>query len=162
MSKFDIPTFTATCPACAAESLHRVVLETPQVRHLRCDGCNAPHVCATRGSYKSTIVALSIDDLVASATQGEVDAYSIHSAFHPTDIFSHPKFGMGYVFAILSPPKKMEVLFSDQVRFLVCGPGSGIYEAQPEEEGQEEDQEEDQKEGEIEEEEHAGTNDQTP
>ena len=150
MSKFDIPTLTATCPACAVESLHRVVLESAQVRHLRCDACDAAHVCWTKGSFHATIAALAFKELVKAATQGDAPAYSIRSAFHPTDVFKHPKFGMGYVFAILSPPAKMEVLFSDKVRFLVCGPGSGFLEPDPEEEEdeEEEDKEEEDKEAE--------------
>jgi hypothetical protein len=134
MSKFDIPTLTATCPACQVESVHRVVLEDSQVRHLRCDACDAGHVCSTKGSYQAVIHALPFEELVKLTDQDSVEAYSIHTAYHPTGVFEHPKFGAGYVFAILSPPKKMEVLFADKARFLVCGPGSGILEPEPEQE----------------------------
>jgi hypothetical protein len=41
-------------------------------------------------------------------------------------LFKHPSFGVGYVVAVLSPPVKMEVMFADKVRLLVCGPGSGV------------------------------------
>ncbi len=112
-------------------------METAQVRHLRCDACDAAHVCRTKGSFHRAIAALAFEELVKTATQEEAPDYSIRSAFHLTDVFKHPKFGMGYVFAILSPPAKMEVLFSDKVRFLVCGPGSGVLGPEPEEEAEE-------------------------
>lgn len=124
MSKYDIPTVETECPACAADSVHRITFENTAVRHLRCDACEAVHVCATKGSFQAAIHPIAFDKL--SADGGEAEAYSIQSAFHPASLFSHPKFGVGYVFAILSPPQKMEVIFADKVRFLVCGPGSGV------------------------------------
>ncbi len=134
MSKYDSPTVTAKCPACAVESLHRVVFENAEVRHLRCDECAAAHVIASKGSFHADIHALSISDVIDAAKQGETEPYNIRRAFHPTDSFAHPKFGIGYVFAILSPPQKMEALFADKARFLVCGPGSGLSEQEAAEE----------------------------
>jgi hypothetical protein len=53
----------------------------------------------------------------------------------------HPKFGEGYVLAVRSPPVKMEVLFDDHNRLLVCGRASII--------GVPEDEDHDSSQGEV-------------
>lgn len=138
MSKYDIPTQKTICPACAVKSVHRLIFENKVVRHLRCDACKAAHVCAMKGSFQSAIHPKAFDEVVSDSGVDEAEAYSIRNAYHPTDVFSHPNFGVGYVFAILSPPQKMEVLFADKVRFLVCGPGSGVPEPEPDPDAEEE------------------------
>lgn len=110
------------------KSVHRVIFENSTVRHLRCKSCDVVHVCATKGSFQARVQPLPFAELIALATQGGVEPYSIRRDFHPTDVFSHPKFGAGYVCAILSPPQKMEALFEDKLRVLVCGPGSSMPE----------------------------------
>lgn len=132
MSKFDIPTRTAVCPTCAVESLHRIVYENAAVQHLRCDECDAAHVCPAKGSFHAKMDPRPLGKLIEDASDGAPEPYSIRNAYHPGGVFAHPKFGTGYVFAILSPPQKMEVLFADKVRFLVCGPGSGVLESESE------------------------------
>ncbi len=46
--------------------------------------------------------------------------YSVSHIFSPDDIINHAKFGVGFVIAVPGG-KKVEVLFSDQVRRLVQG-----------------------------------------
>jgi hypothetical protein len=49
--------------------------------------------------------------------------YSIKKDFTDGDYISHSKFGNGYVLTVV-PPNKMEVLFEDEKKLLICGPGS--------------------------------------
>lgn len=125
MSKYQIPIFRADCPACADECFHRVTFEDKDVRHIRCEACSAVHVCASKGSFHSRIQPLDHAQVANSEEHDGVASYSSSSEFGPTDVFTHPSFGLGYVVQVL-PPKKMEVLFADKVRVLVCAPGSGI------------------------------------
>lgn len=46
--------------------------------------------------------------------------YAVTHVFSPDDILTHPKFGVGFVVAVPGG-KKVEVLFSDQLRRLVQG-----------------------------------------
>lgn len=46
--------------------------------------------------------------------------YAVTTVFNPDDIIEHKKFGVGFVIAVPGG-KKVEVLFSDQVRRLVQG-----------------------------------------
>jgi hypothetical protein len=59
--------------------------------------------------------------------------YSTKKAYTDGQYLNHPKFGEGYILGVSSPPSKMEVLFADRKRVLVCGPGSanGAPKAQP-------------------------------
>jgi len=50
--------------------------------------------------------------------------YSVVDAYTEGQYIAHPKFGEGYVLAMRTPPGKMEVLFEDKKRMLVCGRGS--------------------------------------
>tara|TARA_R110002073_G_scaffold332410_4_gene518385 strand:+ start:10007 stop:10465 length:459 start_codon:yes stop_codon:yes gene_type:complete len=127
MSKYQIPIFRADCPACNEECFHRVTFEDKEVRHIRCELCSAVHVCASKGSFHARIESLDHAQVADAAEHPEADCYQSSSAFGPTDVFAHPSFGLGYVVEVL-PPSKMEVLFADKVRVLVCGPGSGIPE----------------------------------
>lgn len=126
MSKFNIPTVSAICPACSEETLHRLTFEDAQVRHLRCESCSAAHVCAYKGSFHAGLHPMDFADVIKSQSDGEIQAYRSSTAFQPRDVFEHPSFGVGYVLAVLSPPKKMDVMFEDKNRYLVCGPGSGV------------------------------------
>jgi hypothetical protein len=54
----------------------------------------------------------------------ELRAYCTTGSYTDGQYVEHTKFGEGYVLDILGPPMKMEVLFADRKRLLVCGPGS--------------------------------------
>lgn len=125
MSKYQIPFFRADCPACGERCLHRVTFEDKEVRHTRCEACSAAHLCASKGSFHLRIQPLEHAQVADSTKHSEADAYSSSRAFAPTDVFAHPSFGLGYVVEVLGV-SKMEVLFADKARVLVCGPGSGI------------------------------------
>lgn len=126
MSKFNIPTVTAHCLGCGDETVHRLTFEDTEVRHVRCESCQAAHVCAYKGSFHAGMQPLTFADVSAFAqTQdGEPEAYRSSAAYHPRTVFRHPSFGLGYVISVLSPPVKMDVMFADKNRYLVCGPGS--------------------------------------
>ena len=119
-------TVSASCPGCCEKTPHRLVFENKEIRHFRCDLCQGIQVCAYKTSVLSEFRALDFAAVRESAQRPDTPAYRAGDAFHPADLFEHPKFGTGYVLAVLSPPKKMEVLFADKARVLVCGVGSGV------------------------------------
>jgi hypothetical protein len=49
----------------------------------------------------------------------EAKAYAIDAEFTENDVVDHPRFGTGYVIQLLSPTK-VEVLFEDGIKRLVC------------------------------------------
>lgn len=125
MYNFNRSSISAPCPGCGKQDSHQLTFENKQVRHLRCESCLAIHVFACKGSFHSQSKAIDLAALTEPTPIGDVAAYRAGNAFFTADLFEHPKFGTGYVLAVLSPPKKMEVLFTDKMRVLVCGAGSG-------------------------------------
>jgi hypothetical protein len=53
-----------------------------------------------------------------------LQAYRESDPFSDGQYVEHATFGQGYVMAILWPPRKMEVLFGDRTRVMLCGQGS--------------------------------------
>ena len=125
MTTFNRTSISASCPGCGEQDSHQLTFENKRVRHLRCESCQAIHVFAYKGSFHAQSSALDFAAVTGAAQNADVGAYGAGNAFYTADLFEHPKFGTGYVLAVLSPPKKMEVLFTDKMRVLVCGAGSG-------------------------------------
>jgi hypothetical protein len=61
---------------------------------------------------------LGVDDLLAYHGAPAVHPYESTGAFTEGEFIEHPTFGTGYVLAVLWPPTKMEVLFSDGKRII--------------------------------------------
>jgi Zn ribbon nucleic-acid-binding protein len=130
MKKRHPTVLSAICPACNEQSSHSVSFEDKLIRHIRCDSCGVLHACASKGSFYAGIHPLDFAELTKLATveAGAIPAYHSGTTFHPADLLEHPTLGVGYVAAVLSPPNKMEVIFADKTRVLVCAPDSGILE----------------------------------
>ncbi len=46
--------------------------------------------------------------------------YRADTSFRAGELIGHPKFAIGYVMTVLSPGNKMQMLFGDKRRILVC------------------------------------------
>lgn len=118
----------AECSNCGLRGAHRRTHVANTIHHLRCESCgtiNPYSVTPVDGKSSPRIVGLDSEALTAGPDAPEARTYRATEPFFEGMLISHPTFGIGYVLAVLSPAKKMEVLFSDKRRVLVCGPGSG-------------------------------------
>jgi hypothetical protein len=117
-------TFEISCVSCGEKAPHNVSYAGQEICHLHCSACRAvnAYLAGPEGEKK---VGEHQDHSALMEPKGKKDqAYSASMAFTDGQYFKHPKFGCGYVLAVASPPTKMEVLFEDQKRVLVCGPDS--------------------------------------
>jgi hypothetical protein len=117
------------CPACSKTCSHKVVFSRNGIEHLLCSECENFGVFAfenvdgkEEGGKKKR---LSIDYVALMEKRGSKTSnrFSIKKDYIAGDYLCHPKFGDGYVLTVLSPGK-MEVLFGDEKKRLICGPGS--------------------------------------
>jgi hypothetical protein len=118
------------CPTCAKTCSHKILLSSGSIEHLRCSECGKVGVFAFemvdgKGEGEKKKKRSSIDYAALMERRGskKSNPYSIKKDYTDGDYLSHPKFGDGYVLTVL-PPNKMKVLFADEKKLLICGPGS--------------------------------------
>jgi len=117
-------TFEISCESCGDKAPHNVTCAGKEICHFHCSACRAvnAYLVGPAGEKK---VGKHQDHAALMERKGKQDqVYSASTTFTDGQYFKHPKFGRGYVLAVASPPTKMEVLFEDQKRVLVCGPDS--------------------------------------
>ncbi|MDX9719170.1 MAG: hypothetical protein RBU37_00375 [Myxococcota bacterium] len=127
------------CPSCNANRQHTLI-EDEDVPIVICSECNEEHSLdkeprsrARSGGGAKGLV--NVDELhsaeAARATwkkltenvvEAELPRYDIRARLKVQDKIVHPKFGVGIVFAELSP-QKVDVLFSEGTKKLVCNRG---------------------------------------
>jgi len=125
--------FDVTCATCGKHL--EIAYAGIELCRLRCAFCGAIHAYRfeiTPGRAKgSPRVAIFQDHHALMDLRGT----NLLQAYHGSDPFSdgqyveHATFGQGYVMAIMSPPAKMEVLFGDRKRVMLCGQGSAASKA---------------------------------
>lgn len=126
------------CKKCGVERFFIVVAHTsPTSAKVKCEVCGAQKTYklpsakkAASGAPKKPRVtkaaaakashADEYEKLTASSA-GDAQAYSMKNAFTLQQKVNHPKFGVGFVRAVM--PEKIEVLFADEVRLLVHNRG---------------------------------------
>jgi len=145
----EIPgsTINAHCTKCEADTPHTVleVLEGgKRIGKVRCDKCleehpfRRPKVAANRPKSKAIKPASRPRRPSKSHAHGEIPAeeawrqveamvqaaakkpYEMGLTYDKGEVIEHPQFGVGVVVNVLSPTK-VEVLFPDARRKLVCG-----------------------------------------
>jgi len=93
-----------------------------------------------KGDQELRIVHQDYTALMERRGSRALCTYSTTGAYTEGQYIMHPKFGEGYVLAVRSPSVKMEVLFEDMRRLLVCGSIIGARteeeDAQPQEESE--------------------------
>ena len=119
------------CPACNKVRSHQSLFSSDTVEHLRCSECNSIGVFVFEmvddekddGDKKQKLTPLDHAALIERRGSKAMAAYSIKKVYTDGDYLRHSQFGDGYVIAIV-PPQKMEVLFADGRKVLICSPGS--------------------------------------
>ncbi len=127
--KFD-SVLRVKCPACAKICSHKILFSNGGIEHLRCSECEKVGIFAfemvdgkKEGEKKKTLSSLDYVALMERRGSKPSSPYSIKKNYTDGNYLSHPKFGDGYVLTVL-PSNKMEVLFADEKKLLICGPGS--------------------------------------
>jgi ribosomal protein S27E len=113
-------TVIARCSGCGPREPHQCVYSLANVQHLRCKRCGSVRAFCTG----STPSLLDHSDLTCPPSATDASAYRTEDTFAAGQLLVHAKFGLGYVLAVLMPPTRMDVLFADRQRTLVCGPDS--------------------------------------
>ena len=118
------------CPVCAKICSHQVLFSDEGVEHLRCSECEKIGVFAfelvegkKEGEKKKKRSSIDHAALMERRGSETSNPCAIKKAYTDGDYLSHPKFGDGYVLTVV-PPNKMEVLFAEEKKLLICGPGS--------------------------------------
>jgi len=142
VSTQTVTTSAICCPSCGKEFPHNVIYAASRVHHLRCSVCKDVNVFvleepagAQEGDQERKVVPQEYAAVMERRGSKALCAYSTTGTYTEGQYIMHPKFGEGYVLAVRSPPVKMEVLFEDHNRMLVCGRGSIV--GVPEEEDRE-------------------------
>jgi hypothetical protein len=123
----DLPG-SVRCPECDVTGKQRLNHHGEGTYHLRCQSCGV--TCAYAGDPPDG----ELLDYAAAVERTRIKPrpYRPTSSFGPGELIDHVKFGLGYVLVMREPPDKMEVLFADQQRLLVCQPkASGKSKAEP-------------------------------
>lgn len=122
------------CKKCGVERFFIVVAHTsPTSAKVKCEVCGAqktyklPSAKKTAsGAPKKPRVTKAAAakasqneeyDKLTAASSGDAQAYNMKNAFTLQQKLNHPKFGVGFVRAVM--PEKIEVLFQDEIRLLV-------------------------------------------
>lgn len=119
------PTIDIHCAQCQATHNHHPIYLGEAVRHLRCTFCKTVNAFTAEGKERSPTSPLDFVALTQSPHQPEPHPYRASGPFLVGSLITHPTFALGYILTVLTPATKMEVLFADKRRVLVCGPGSG-------------------------------------
>lgn len=121
------------CTRCKIMTNHVVVSQLDgYVSKVKCHDCQSFHKYrggppepkkakkSSAAKPKKTAIEASIEYRELMNEHGSKDAvdYGISKAFSEHDIISHKVFGKGIVIKVL--PQKVEVLFQDSVKLLVC------------------------------------------
>ncbi len=120
------------CSKCEMELNHVVVAHNEEgfVEKVKCFTCGTEHRYrpdkkrTTRKTSKKTISTQEVDftktfeKLAAMIKEKEALPYSMSGSFKSDDVIDHKTFGMGIV--ISASNDKMDVVFSDGPRILVC------------------------------------------
>lgn len=131
------PNIVTWCPSCNASRPHTLI-EDEETPIVICSECSEEHPLEreprsrSKSGGGSSRALVASDDLgnkeaaaaawkklTAGCDEGSLPVYSIKTAFKVEDVFKHPSFGVGVVLAELSP-SKVNVLFKDGARILVC------------------------------------------
>ncbi|MCL7487891.1 MAG: hypothetical protein M8357_06935 [Desulfobulbaceae bacterium] len=75
---------------------------------------------ATIASAKSAKIEAQYDDLLTGRDPSKALVYSMTDIFKEDDLLNHPVFGLGIITETVMP-NKIEVLFREGSRLLVCG-----------------------------------------
>ena len=110
------------CPACRRKNTHDVIWVGDGLSHQRCRGCNEAHAYAVE-DLGVDVVAQDLPSLMTRLSPNDPASYRASDPFHTGQFIEHKKFGTGYVLNVRGATK-MEILFGDRTRLLVCGPGS--------------------------------------
>lgn len=129
MSAFE-QAVEASCPACDRERAQTRVFDGAKVQHLRCETCGAIHAYsvddpATAPAPQAGVRVLDLAALTELHGSDNARPYRADTSFGQGELIDHPSFGRGYVMTVLSPGNKMQVLFDDKRRILVCRLDSG-------------------------------------
>jgi hypothetical protein len=114
---YDLPS-PVRCPECDVTEKQRLKYHGKGIYHLRCHACGV--TCAYAGDPPHGQL-LDYAALVES-TGTKPRPYRPTRSFGSGELIDHIKFGLGYVLVMREPPDKMEVLFADQQRLLICRP----------------------------------------
>ena len=120
------------CTKCGMELNHVVVAHNEEgfVEKVKCHTCGTEHRYhpgkkrTTRNTSKKSISTLEVDltktfEKLAEKFKGKKPLpYNMSGSFKNDDVIDHKTFGMGIV--ISASHDKMEVVFSDEPRILVC------------------------------------------
>jgi hypothetical protein len=121
-----------TCTKCEMELNHVVVAHNAAgiVERVKCHTCGSEHKYrpdkkrATKRASKKSIRIQAVDltktfeELAEKFKKKMPLPYSMSGSFENDDVIDHKTFGMGIV--ISASHDKMEVVFSDEPRILVC------------------------------------------
>ncbi len=124
MSVFDQPV-DAVCPVCERERSQRRVFDGGKIQHLCCESCGAIHAYSVAASGtapapKPEVRVLDLASLTELRGADDAHPYRADESFREGELIDHPKFDIGYVVTVLSAGNKMQVLFGDKRRVLVC------------------------------------------
>ena len=100
------------------------------MQHLCCETCRAIHVYSvddpsTAPTPEAGVRVLDLTSLTELLGADNARLYRADDSFREGELIGHPSFGIGYVVTVLSPGNKMQVLFGDKRRILVCRLDSG-------------------------------------
>jgi phage FluMu protein Com len=115
------------CTSCGGKGLHEAIYTAEPIQHMRCPACMAIDVFLieqpedTGEKHKAVAVLQDHAALMERRGSREASPYSTKESFSEGVYVEHPTFGVGYVAAVLGPPPKISVIFSDKKRLLVCG-----------------------------------------
>lgn len=120
------------CPMCKDIKPHAVLHDG--AHHIVCAECNHEHareknvpasvpvvygILTDEEKASAELRAKAWERLTSEVPQSDVKPYSIHSDYSEGDVINHVKFGRGVVIEKLEK-SKVEILFSDDLKRLVC------------------------------------------
>ncbi|MDW7774061.1 MAG: hypothetical protein SCH71_14335 [Desulfobulbaceae bacterium] len=126
------------CLKCKDVTNHTVIaMADGKVAKVQCNVCGGRHKYrpvkpekkgaakkkATRSTtgIKQARAEAYYDEMIAGRDPSEAMAYSMTEIFKKGDLIVHPTFGIGLVIET-EMPDKIEVLFRQESKFLICGP----------------------------------------
>jgi hypothetical protein len=115
------------CPECDKTCSQKLLFSDSGIEHWRCFECDKVGVFEAdekeEGGKKQKRSSIDCAALLERRGSSPSKPYSTKESYTDGDYLSHPKFGDGYVLIVVSP-NKIEVLFLDGKKLLICGPGS--------------------------------------
>ena len=128
------------CLKCKDITNHTIIaLVDGEVAKVECNVCKGRHkyrpekpVKAAAAKKKPTARATAaataklakldahFDELVAGRDEAVALAYSMTDTFKKNDLITHPMFGLGVITEIVMP-NKIEVLFGQETKLMLCG-----------------------------------------